>query len=159
MASALPNPQGEVFTLSEELLSHALQASRHSERRRIIQPIQRDQSARVQRLLNCLQPLTYIRPHCHPHPHASETICLLSGSLEVLIFSTDGGITSRHLLSVKSPLIDLQPGVWHGMIVKEPDTVILEVKQGPYQASTDKKFAAWAPPEDSPQAAQYLAQL
>ncbi len=159
MPKALPNPSGPVFTLSDDFLASALQASHQSERRRIIQPIQRNQESKVQRLLNYLQPGTYIRPHCHPQPHATESVCLLSGSLEVLIFTPEGQITSRHLLSPKSPLIDLEPGVWHGMIVKEADTVIFEVKQGPYEPMNDKDFASWAPPEDSPQVADYLASL
>ncbi len=159
MPKSLPNPQGKVVLLDDGLLSQALLASRKSERRRIIQPIQRSQDSKVQRLLNCLQPGSYIRPHCHSQAHATETICLLSGSLEVLIFSPEGAVTARHLLSPKSPLIDLEPGVWHGMIVKEADSVILEIKHGPYQAMHDKDFAPWAPPENSPEAADYLARL
>ena len=159
MPNALPNPSGNLFTLTEEILQKGLEASRTSPRLRMIQPVQRDQNARVQRLLNFLQPGTYIRPHCHPQPHASESVCLLKGHLEVLIFHSDGLVRERHHLSPATPLIDLEPGIWHGMIVHEEDTVIFEVKQGPYDPTTDKEFASWAPAENSPDAEDYLEKL
>lgn len=159
MPHALPNPTGDLFLPDSTLYRHGREASRKSPRLRVIQPIQRSQQARVQRLLNFLQPGTYIQPHCHPLPHASESVCLLAGHLEVVIFHPDGSVRERHHLDTHSPLIDLEPGLWHGMIVHQPDTIIFEVKQGPYDPTTDKEFAPWAPPEDSPEAASYLANL
>lgn len=159
MPNALPNPSGDLFFPSSDLLQQGREASRQSPRLRIIQPVQRSQEARIQRLLNFLQPGTYIRPHCHPLPHASESVCLLAGHLEVIIFNPDGSIRERHHLDARSPLIDLEPGLWHGMIVHQPDTIIFEVKQGPYDPATDKEFAPWAPPEGSPETATYLAGL
>ncbi|YCM43869.1 WbuC family cupin fold metalloprotein [Verrucomicrobiaceae bacterium 227] len=159
MSKALPHPVGPVFSLSPELMSNGREASRLSPRLRTMQPIQRSQESRVQRLLNFLQPGTYIQPHCHPLPHATESVCLLAGALDILIFDENGALIERHPLTLSSPLIDIEPGTWHGMIVQAPDTVIFEVKQGPYDPTTDKTFAAWAPPEGSPKAAHYLAGL
>lgn len=122
-------------------------------------PIQRSSQAKVQRLLNFLQPGTYVRPHRHPLPHATESVCLLEGHLEVIIFSPEGQMTGRHHLSPRSPLIDLEPNTWHGMIIHDPDTVIFETKQGPYDPMTDKEFAPWSPEEDSPDAAPFLNSL
>jgi len=33
------------------------------------------------------------------------------------------------------------------MVALAPDTVILEIKKGPYSAMSDKDFASWAPEE------------
>jgi cupin fold WbuC family metalloprotein len=160
MSRALPNPAGSVFTLDEEVILEGLRASRSSKRLRIIVPVQRSQEAQVQRLLNFLQPGTYIRPHCHPAPHASESICLLRGSLQILIFDKNGFLTKRHLLSETGDrLIDLEPGIWHGMIVMKEDTVIFEVKRGPYDPGSDKEFATWAPEEGSSEAPKFLQSL
>ena len=159
MPKALPNPIGPVFSVTPDLLHEGKQTSRESPRLRVMQPVQRSQDARVQRLLNFLQPGTYVQPHCHPLPHATESMCLLSGALDVLIFDNDGNITARHPLTPAFPLIDIEPGTWHGMVVCEPDTVIFEIKQGPYDPITDKTFANWAPPETSPEVAAYMAGL
>ncbi len=159
MSNALPNPIGDVFFLENSLIGEGRKASRTSHRKRMILPVQRTQEAKVQRLLNFLQPGTYIRPHCHPLPHATESVCLLAGHLEVLIFDPDGQIIDRHHLTSAHPLIDLEPGTWHGMLVHEPDTIIFEVKQGPYNPDTDKEFATWSPSEDSPDVANFLDSL
>ena len=159
MPNALPNPNGDVFILSDSVLSEGKSTSRRSPRLRMVQPVQRTQSAKVQRLINFLQPGTYIRPHCHPLAHATESVCLLSGHLEVLIFCPEGSVRDRHHLTTKSPLIDIEPGTWHGMIVHSPDTVIFEAKRGPYNPETDKKFAPWSPEEETPEVEDFLASL
>lgn len=159
MPNALPNPIGDIFVLNKLILSKGKSASRKSSRLRMIQPVQRTQTAKVQRLLNFLQPGTYIRPHRHPLEQATESVCLLSGHLEVLIFNPQGSIHARHHLTTTSPLIDIEPGVWHGMIAHAPDTVIFEVKKGPYNPETDKEFASWSPEEDSSDVKKFLARL
>ena len=159
MKTAFPNPTGEVFVLNDSFLFQGKSASRESPRLRMILPVQRNQSAKVQRLLNFLQPGTYIRPHCHPLDYASESVCLLSGHLEILIFDSEGGVRARHHLRTTSPLIDIEPRTWHGMIVHAPDTVIFEVKKGPYDPETDKEFAPWSPVEDSPEVGPFLTGL
>jgi len=159
MSKALPNPVGPVFSLPPQLLIEGKAASRESPRLRVMQPVQRNQEARVQRLLNFLQPGTYVQPHCHPLPHAIESMCLLSGALDVLIFDQDGTPTARYPLNRQLPLIDIEPGTWHGLIVRAADTVIFEIKHGPYDPNTDKTFASWAPPEGSPDAPKYLSKL
>lgn len=160
MSRAIENLSGAVVTLNEENLARGLRASRESPRRRIILPVQRTQEAQVQRLVNFLQPGTYIRPHCHPEPHASETVCLLQGNLEILIFSPEGKIIERQILEENGlRLIDIEKGTWHGMIVQGEDTVIFECKRGPYDAKKDKEFAPWAPAEGDDRAQKYLETL
>jgi dTDP-4-dehydrorhamnose 3,5-epimerase-like enzyme len=56
-------------------------------------------------------------------------------------------------------LIDIEARVWHGFVTREPDTIILEIKRGPYDQQHDKIFAPWAPKENEPGAAAYLARL
>lgn len=151
MPLALPNITGPVFTISAEILRDGCAAAAASPRRRMILPLHRQQEALVQRMLNFLQPDTYIQPHLHPLPGASETIHVIQGSMVFLIFEEDGTVRSRHLLQA-GPLgfIDIEPNVWHGFVTLEPDTVIIEIKRGPYDGANDKVFATWAPKEGEP---------
>jgi dTDP-4-dehydrorhamnose 3,5-epimerase-like enzyme len=55
-------------------------------------------------------------------------------------------------------MIDIEPNLWHGFVALEPDTVILEVKRGPYDGAGDKVFAPWAPGETDAAGATALAQ-
>jgi cupin fold WbuC family metalloprotein len=154
---ALNNVTGPRFIMSEEILAEGCEAARQSARRRIILPLHRTQDAAVQRMLNFLQPETYIAPHVHGQAHASETICVLKGRLGFLIFDERGQILEQISLSLLNPVIDIEPNVWHGFVALEQDTVILEIKKGPYDATLDKEFAAWAPKEGSVEAGAQIA--
>lgn len=155
---ALENFKGDVFFLSDDIIKNGIEASRNSKRKRMIFPIQRSQSDEVQRLINFLQPGTYIRPHYHPLKHATETICVIQGSLCFLVFDDTGNVTDGYYVAAGTAgsVMDIVPGVWHNFIILSEDTVIVEFKKGPYNADTDKVFAEWAPEEDTEEAAKLL---
>ena len=55
---------------------------------------------------------------------------------------------------------DIEPGVWHGMVVLEDDTVVFEVKQGPYAPIAKENIAPWTPAvEDSVAVEQFIKEL
>ena len=155
---AFENPTGDLFQLTDELIEKGIAASRKSERRRMILPIHRKQEAEVQRLVNFLQPGTYVRPHCHPSDHATESIVLLQGAIRFFTFDDAGNRVSEQLLKAQPMpgVVDIEPKVWHSFLVLEPDTILFECKKGPYNAETDKQFADWAPEEGDPKAEQWM---
>jgi cupin fold WbuC family metalloprotein len=158
---ALDPPAGDFFFPSQDFWEHAVEASRKNPRRRIMVPIQRAESAPVQRLLNVMQPGSYVQPHRHPRPQATELAYVISGRMRVWIFDKDGSVRESRECSSRLPdcLVDLEPGIWHTFAALEPDTIILEIKGGPYDAKLDKEFAPWAPPENDPAAPDYLKSL
>ena len=146
---AFENVTGPLFELTEKWIQDGIEGSRQSSRKRIILPIHREQNALVQRMINFLQPGTYIRPHKHPLPHATESLVLLKGAIKFCTFDDDGNIISDQIVSAE-PLpgvLDIEPNTWHSFKVLEPDTVLFECKKGPYDTETDKIFAEWAPEE------------
>jgi cupin fold WbuC family metalloprotein len=157
---ALDNFKGDVFRLDQDLIRKGCLAAAESPRQRMIYPIQRTQDAAVQRLMNFLQPETYIRPHQHPGEYASETIQVLQGALGYQVFDAAGNVLQRFVLraGAAGSVVDIEPGVWHNFVIFEADTVIIEFKKGPYDAHTDKDFAEWAPEEVQPEAAAMLKQ-
>lgn len=147
-----------MVALDAALLARGVEASRTSPRRRMMVPLQRRPEG-VQRMLNFLQPGSYIRPHRHPGPEQVECIAVLQGRIGVLEFSAEGVVRGQWLLEggrAEASLVDIDAGVWHGLAVLAPDTVILEVKRGPYDAASDKQFPAWAPEEGAPESAPLL---
>lgn len=155
---ALENITGDVFTFDEKWMQQGIQSSRESKRRRVILPLHRAQESPVQRMFNFLQPDTYIRPHKHGKKGASETVILVQGALTFLTFSEDGQMMQKYQLEASKTncMIDIEPNVWHSFVVHHEDTIILEVKCGPYDAEGDKVFAPWAPEEFSPEAQNYM---
>lgn len=115
----------------------------------------------IQRLCNAFEPKTYVRPHRHPEAGRWELFVILQGCADVLLFDDDGLVLERLSLSKQGPsyIVEIPPGTWHTLVSLQSGTVLFEVKQGPYQALTDKDFAAWAPAEASEAAAQLLEWL
>ncbi len=109
----------------------------------------------VHRLLNALEPGTYIRPHRHLEASKAETAIVLTGAVGVLIFDERGALLEKRRLSARGPDrgVDMAAGVWHGFVALEPGTVFFETKAGPYVPPTEEESAPWAPPEGDPEAA------
>lgn len=157
MKLALANPVGRVFELEAAHLEEGLRESRRSPRRRMLMPIHRGPGDLVQRMLNFLQPGTYVRAHQHPRDGASETLFVISGELGFVTFEPDGRPASAHRIG-PGGLVDIEERVWHSVLALAEDTVILEIKRGPFD-SDDKVFAEWAPEEFSPEAPDHLGWL
>lgn len=158
---ALPAPEGAMTRIDGELLRRAVEMSRRSPRRRIIQPLHKSPDALLHRMLNCMQPGTYIRPHRHVDPPKPESFILVSGALVQLVFDDSGQLIESYEVRAGSELFggDIEPGVWHSWIVLEPDTVAFEVKPGPYTKTSDKEFAPWAPEEGTDEAREWLKEM
>ena len=108
-----------------------------------------------------MQPGSYVQPHRHLYPPKAEAIVVLRGAICVAIFDDEGELLSKVELSAQSSTfgVDIEPGVYHTFFALEPDTVLFEVKPGPYERSNDKDFASWAPGEGSDGAEAYLEDL
>lgn len=88
--------------------------------------------AKAQRLLNALE-IGTILP-IHRHRYTSETYILLRGKIRVMFYDELGGETDSFMLD---PLqgdygIHIPVSQWHTIEVLENDSVIFEVKDGPY---------------------------
>lgn len=113
----------------------------------------------VQRFLNVLQPGTYVRPHRHQRdiPGAGfECFLVLQGAIGLLLFDDAGNVIGRERLDSAGPLkgIELAQGTFHALVALSPDTVMFELKQGPYQPAADKDFLAGFPLEGTAEASR-----
>jgi cupin fold WbuC family metalloprotein len=159
--TALSAPEGMLNAFGWEDLADALAASRQSPRRRIILPLHKASDTTLHRMFNIVQPRSYIRPHRHLSTPKAEGLVILRGAVEFFEFADDGQVLRHFTLSAEGPkfIVDIEPGVIHTFVALREDTVIYEVKSGPYAAATDKDFAAWAPAEGAPGVAAYLDML
>jgi cupin fold WbuC family metalloprotein len=112
----------------------------------------------LQRLLNAMEPGTYVRPHKHEDPDKREIFIALRGRIAVIIFDDKGIIQEDIVLNPKKGIyaIEIPAGAWHTVISLEPNSVVFEVKDGPYEPISDKNFAPWAPPEGNAESEKYI---
>jgi len=113
------------------------------------------------RLLNALEPDSYVMPHRHCDSLKDETILCLRGRLGIVIFDPSGQVDRSILLTPAGANVgvDIPHGVFHAVLALEPGTVLFEAKSGPYVPLTADEKAPWAPAEGEPGAADYLARL
>jgi cupin fold WbuC family metalloprotein len=147
--------------IDEKLLDHVSTAARGSSRLRKNHNLHADYDEPCQRLLNAVEPGSYIRPHRHLTPPKPETFVALRGSFAALIFGNSGEVEQVIPFSAGGGTkgVDIQAGTWHAIVSLESGSVFFETKPGPYVSVSDKDWAPWAPAEDSPEARDYLAAL
>jgi cupin fold WbuC family metalloprotein len=101
----------------------------------------------LQRLLNAVEPDSYVRPHRHRESGKTEVFILLNGRGAAFEFDDDGKVTEKYVLEVGGEVrgVIIEPGIWHTLLALEEGTVFFEAKSGPYTPLTDKDFAPWSP--------------
>jgi cupin fold WbuC family metalloprotein len=117
----------------------------------------REFSDPMNRMLHAMEPETYVQPHKHENPDKREAFIILKGRVAVVEFDEEGNPTEHIILDPAKGNFgaEIYPGTWHCLIVLEKDSLIYEVKDGPYNPSDDKYFASWAPAEGDPGTESY----
>ena len=120
-----------------------------SDRKRSMFNLHTDFNDSIQRMVNVLQPTTYLCPHKHVDPEKFEVFAIIQGELLVLMFDDEGEIINHIILSAAlgNYIAELPPAIYHTIIPLSVNTAVLEFKEGPYAPLSDKNFAPWAPKE------------
>jgi cupin fold WbuC family metalloprotein len=142
--------------LDTSLFRDLIDRARHSPRLRTNHNFHASLEDSPHRFLNVMLKGTYITPHRHVDPPKSESFLVLEGEIAFFTFDDWGNVITTHVLGRDPVGIDIPPGVWHTMAVLSAHAICYEVKPGPYSATTDKDFAAWAPQEGDPGTERYL---
>ena len=151
------------LAISPDILAAKSRDARENPRKREILVLHRGNSDSLQRMVNAMEPGSYMRPHRHHAPPKAESLVLLAGSLGFISFLEDGTLDLENCVLLKrakgAVALDCRESIWHTLIALEPGTVFFEAKSGPFDATADKEFASWAPAEDAPEATSYLKTL
>jgi len=147
--------------VSPELLDELSQKAVSSPRKRLNHNFHDDLADPINRMLNALEPGTYLQPHKHEDPDKREVFILIRGKFVVVFFDGLGNPTEFVPLDREfgNYAVEIPVGAWHTVIALESGSVVYEVKDGPYLPMNDKNFASWAPKEGDPECAEYLARL
>ena len=162
-AAATKSCHETVAVIDHKLVERKAGDAARSARRREIHVFHEGDPDLLQRMLNAIQPGSYVRPHQHLHPPKAESLIVLQGALAYVSFGEDGLPQEGNSIPIDPARgvygCDIRPGVWHTIFALAPDTVLFEVKPGPYGPGVDKEFASWSPAENTPQAVVFLAGL
>ena len=156
--AALAAPEGSEAVIDDDLIARAVHMSRESPRGRIIQRLHLENDDPLQRMLNVMQPGSYVRPHRHDGPPRDEAILVMRGAIGFVSFSEAGEVTATHLLRAGHG-VDIRATTLHTFFALVPDTVVFEAKGGPFRPMTEGDFAEWAPKEGTPESLAYQEEL
>ena len=153
---------GKTEFFDDALFARVAAEARLSPRRRMNYNFHRSTDDAVNRLLNAMHRDSYLPVHRHLSPSRSESCVVLRGSVGVTIYDDVGGVVTRRRVSADGPCcgFDIEAGGWHGLVVLEDDTVLFEVKRGPYVPITADNLAPWTPDAEDRQAvAEFINEL
>ncbi|NJM15441.1 MAG: WbuC family cupin fold metalloprotein [Bacteroidales bacterium] len=147
--------------INKELLQETISRAQVSPRQRTNYNFHLQLNDPLQRMLNAIEPGSYIQPHRHQAPDKREAFIILSGKAIVVSFTGDGQVKEHITLSQAGGNVgcEIPEGEFHTIIALEKGTVVYEVKDGPYSPMNDKDFAPWAPREGEKGTLEYMQQL
>lgn len=140
----------KVEFIDDHLMAEVASQAREAARLRINYNFHRTTDEPVNRLLNAMNRGSYLPVHRHLSPDRCESSIVLRGRVGLTIYDDSGRVVGRRVVGSDSGCcgFDIEAGVWHGLVVLEDDTVLFEVKQGPYAPITPDNLAPWTPAVD-----------
>ena len=113
------------------------------------------------RLLNAVEPGSYIRPHRHLDTHKDETLMIIRGRMGLVTFDPIGNIEDKEIFEPTGQrmMVNIPHGTFHTWISLAEGSVFFEAKAGPFRELTEDEKAPWAPGEGDNGVDAYLASL
>lgn len=146
--------------ITAELLAQVSRDARESPRRRKNFNLHQ-MSDPVHRLINALEPGTYIRPHRHLDPAKAETAIGVRGRIGVVFFDDAGNVTDFRQIAPSAAHcgVEVPAGAWHTFVALETGSAFFETKAGPYAPPAPEELAPWSPAEATPEATAFERHL
>jgi cupin fold WbuC family metalloprotein len=147
--------------INTTLLTQLSSIAKQTPRLRKNQNFHATDTAPCHRLLNAIEPGSYIPVHCHLDANKEESIIVLCGKLGIVLFNANGTVSAIHTLSIQSDIIgiNIPVGQFHSVLALEPNTVFFEAKAGPYLPLSAQEIASFSPIETDPAAPAYALWL
>ena len=150
-----------MFCIDSHILDELTEKAKASPRLRMNRNFHPSNESKCHRLLNAIEPDSYIPPHRHLDPEKDETFVLLRGKLGVISFNDNGEITGIALLvaGTDDSVVTLPSSGYHTAVSLASGTIFFETKAGPYSPYSEAEKAGWAPEEGSCYVTPYLHRL
>ena len=118
--------------INESLLNGVSAQAKASPRLRMNYNFHQSLDDKCHRMLNAVEPGTDIP--IHRHPTKDESFVVLRGKVRSTTYNDDGSVIESVVLSQEDGLygVDIPKNVWHTLQSLESNSVIFEVKEGPF---------------------------
>lgn len=119
--------------VSKEILDDLTAKAKENPRLRAAMDLRNSPEDSSQRMLNALEPGTFMP--IHRHHRSSETVVILRGKVSWIFYDKNGVETESVLLDADGEVrcINVERDRWHSLTCLESGTVLLECKNGAYR--------------------------
>ena len=122
--------------IDQSILDGLTAQAKASPRLRMNMDLRNSPEDQSQRMLNAIEPGTVLP--IHRHRASSETVVCLRGHFEEYFYDAEGRLTDTIDMAPGGTVINIPIGQWHNLKSLESGTVLLEVKDGPYEPIGDE---------------------
>lgn len=122
--------------IDQSILEDLTAQAKASPRLRMNMDLRNSPEDQSQRMLNAIEPGTVLP--IHRHRVSSETVVCLRGHFEEYFYDAEGRLTDTIDMVPGGMVINIPIGQWHNLKSLESGTVLLEVKDGPYEPIGDE---------------------
>lgn len=118
--------------INESLLNGVSAQAKASPRLRMNYNFHQSLEDKCHRMLNAVEPGTVVP--IHRHPTKDESFVVLRGKVRSTTYNDDGSVIESVVLSQEDGLygVNIPKNVWHTLQSLESNSVIFEVKEGPF---------------------------
>ncbi len=124
----------DIMVIDQQLLDGLTAQAQASPRLRMNLDLRNSDADSSQRMLNAIEPGSVVP--IHRHQKTSETVVVLRGRVVEEYYSSEGAVEASFDLAAGGPIcaLNIPAGQWHSLRALDSGTVILEMKDGAYEA-------------------------
>ena len=151
-----------VQVVDQHVLDVLTERARASPRLRQHQNLHGSYQDPCQRLLNAVEPGSYLQPKRDVSVPRGKLLVALRGCFALLQFDNNGsisGVTEFAAGGAAGVAVEVVPTCWNTVVSMKTGSVLLEVRPGPFDPNHLGDFAPWAPEPGDAGAAEYLRRL
>ncbi|MCF0159220.1 MAG: WbuC family cupin fold metalloprotein [Bacteroidaceae bacterium] len=122
----------DIELITSELLDEVSAQAKTNARLRMNHNFHKSLDDKVHRFLNALEPSTVMDIHRHDE---DESYVVLRGAVTALFYDTEGNLMESHTLNPSEGTfgVNIPAGTYHSLEVLESNTVLFEVREGPFK--------------------------
>lgn len=124
--------------ITKEILDNLTEQAKASPRLRMNYDLRNSSEDQSQRMLNALEPGTVLP--IHRHRTTSETVVCIRGHFEEYFYDNQGNLTETIDMVPGGIVLNIEADQWHSLKCLESGTVLLEIKDGPYQPLSEEEI-------------------
>ena len=124
------------MVIDQKLLDDLTAQAKASPRLRMAYDLRNTPEDNSQRMLNAIEPGTEIP--IHRHRDSSETILCVRGHFQECLYDDNGNLTEVIDMLPGGVIVNVPIGQWHSLKSLESGTVLLEAKDGKWEAMKEE---------------------